>query len=93
MILHCFALVYVVLIRCIIIDVCCEYAKEYDIKFNPTKTVCIKYGDKVQLYEHVVMNGNTIQWADNVRHLGNMWMSLFLTHWIVDKSVQCLLDM
>ena len=35
------------------IDTCCEYAKEYDIKFNPTKTVCIKYGDKVQLYEHV----------------------------------------
>ena len=30
------------------IDICCEYAKEYDIKFNPTKTVCIKYGDKVQ---------------------------------------------
>ena len=53
------------------IDICCEYAKEYDIKFNPTKTDCIKYGDKVQLYEHVVMNGNTIQWADNVRHLVN----------------------
>ena len=28
------------------IDICCEYAKEYDITFNPTKTVCIKYGDK-----------------------------------------------
>ena len=53
------------------IDICCEYSKEYDIKFNPTKTVCIKYGDKVQLHEHVVMNGNTIEWADNVRHLGN----------------------
>ena len=23
------------------IDICCEYAKEYDITFNPTKTVCI----------------------------------------------------
>ena len=53
------------------IDICCEYAKEYDITFNPTKTVCIKYGDKVQLNEHVVMNGNIIEWADNVRHLGN----------------------
>ena len=75
------------------IDICCEYAKEYDIKFNPTKTVCIKYGNKVQLYEHVVMNGNTIQWADNVGHLGNLLMSLCLTHWIVDTRVQCLLDM
>ena len=53
------------------IDICCEYAKEYDITFNPTKTVCIKYGDKVELNEHVVMNGNIIEWADNVRHLGN----------------------
>ena len=34
-------------------------------------TVCIKYGDKVELNEHVVMNGNIIEWADNVRHLGN----------------------
>ena len=88
------------------IDICCEYDKEYDNKFNPTKTVCIRYG-------HVVMNGNTLEWADNVRHLGNLnstelvWildfkqilllltllMSLGLTHWIVDTSVQWLLDM
>ena len=59
MILHCFALVYVVLI--IMIDICCEYAKEYDITFNPIKTVCIKYGEKVELNEHVVMNGNIIE--------------------------------
>ena len=30
-----------------IIDICCEYAKEYDIIFNPTKTACIKCGNKV----------------------------------------------
>ena len=24
------------------IDICCEYTEEYDIKFNPAKTVCIK---------------------------------------------------
>ena len=53
------------------IDICCEYVKEYDITFNPTKTVCVKYGDKVELNEHVVMNGNIIECADNVRHLGN----------------------
>ena len=33
--------------------------------------MCIKYGDKVELNEHVVMNGNIIECADNVRHLGN----------------------
>ena len=54
-----------------IIIICCEYAKEYDIKFNPTKTVCLKYGDKVQLYEHVVMNVNTIEWTDSIRHIDN----------------------
>ena len=43
------------------IDICCEYAKEYDITFNPTKTVCIKYGDKVELNEHDVMNCNIIE--------------------------------
>ena len=26
------------------IDICCEYAKEYDITFSPTKTVCINMG-------------------------------------------------
>ena len=31
-----------------IIDISCEYAEEYDIKFNPPKTVCIKYGDKIK---------------------------------------------
>ena len=74
--------------------ICCEYAQEYDIKFNPTKTVCIKYGDKVRLYKHVVMNGNTIEWADNVRHLGN-FVDVALSDSLdcVDTSVQCLLDM
>ena len=52
-------------------DIGCEYVEEYDIKFTHTKTMCIKYGDKVQLYEHVVMNGNIIEWTDDIRHLGN----------------------
>ena len=41
------------------------------LHLTPPKTVCIKYGDMVELNEHVVMNGNIIEWADNVRHLGN----------------------
>ena len=56
------------------IDICCEYAKQYDIIFNPTKTVGIQYGDKAELNENVVMNGNLIEWADTVRHLGNLLM-------------------
>ena len=50
---------------------CCEYAKEYDITFNPKKTVCIKFGSKINIDEHVSMNGLTVQWSESVRHLGN----------------------
>ena len=49
----------------------CEYAKEYDITYNPTKTVGIIYVDMVELIKYVVMNVNIIEWADNVRHIGN----------------------
>ena len=27
----------------VMIVLCCEYAKEYDITFNPKKTVCIQF--------------------------------------------------
>ena len=57
------------------IDICCEYAKESYIIFSPTKTVCIKYGDNVELNEHVVMNGNIIEWADNVGNFVDVTLS------------------
>ena len=53
------------------IVLCCEYAKEYDITFNPKKTVCIQFGSKIHIYEHASMNGFTVQWSESVRHLGN----------------------
>ena len=53
------------------IVLCCEYAKEYDITFNSKKTVCIKYGSKIKIDEHVSMNGFTVQWSESVRHIGN----------------------
>ena len=60
----------------------CEYAKEYDITFNPKKTVCIKFGSKIHIDEHVSMNGFTVQWSECVRHLGNF----------VDSTLSDLLD-
>ena len=50
---------------------CCKYAKEYDITFNNKKTVCIQFGSKINIDEHVSMNGFTVQWSESVRHLGN----------------------
>ena len=40
---------------------CCEYAKEYDITFKPKITVCIQFGSKINIDEHVSMNGFTVQ--------------------------------
>ena len=53
------------------IVLCCEYAKEHDITFNPKKTVCIKFGNKINIYEHVSINGVPVQWSESVKHLGN----------------------
>ena len=56
------------------IVLCCEYAKQYDITFNPKKTVCIKFGWIVLFFDATVlmsMNGCTVQWSESVRHLGN----------------------
>ena len=55
-----------------IIVLCCEYAKEYDITFNPKKTVCIKFGSKINLDENVSISGFPVQWSESVRHLGNL---------------------
>ena len=70
----------------------CGINNMIDITFNPTKTVFIKYGDKVELNEHVVMNGNIIG-RTMLDILATLLMRLCLTQWIVDTSVQCLLVM
>ena len=54
-----------------IIVLCCEYAKEYDVMFNPKKTVCIRFGSKIYIDEHVLINRFPVQWSESVRHLGN----------------------
>ena len=54
------------------IVLCCEYAKEFDIPFNPKKTVCIKFGSKVNKYEHVSINVFPVQWSKSVQYIGNL---------------------
>ena len=50
------------------IVLCCEY----DITFNPKKTVCIKFGNKINIDEHwSSINRFPVQWSESVRHLGN----------------------
>ena len=64
------------------IVLCCEYAKEYDMTFNPKKTVCIRFGSKINIDEHVSISGFPLQWSESVRHLGN----------IVDSTLSVSLD-
>ena len=39
------------------------------------KTVCIKFGDKLNEFENVYMNNTLVQWANEVKHLGNIVQS------------------
>ena len=48
---------------------CCKYAI---IQFNPTKTVCITFGSKININEHVSINGFHVQWSESVRHIGTL---------------------
>ena len=57
---------------------CCPFAVNSvisNIVFNPKKTVCIKFGDKVNEFENVYMNNTLVQWANEVKHLGNIVQS------------------
>ena len=54
------------------LSICCEYAEECNIVFNPQKTVCLKFSDNVNDYEHVYINNTLVQWTIEVKHFGNI---------------------
>jgi thiol-disulfide isomerase/thioredoxin len=56
---------------------CEEFAKEYRVKFNPKKSMCLKTA--AYEYDTVSLNGHAIQWVESARHLGNM-IDTKLTH-------------
>ena len=43
------------------IVLCCECEKEYDITYIPKKTVHIKFGSKINIDDHVSINGFLVQ--------------------------------
>jgi hypothetical protein len=55
------------------LQICNQFALEYDLIFNTKKSLAIKYGDCVSNTEHVFLGDDTIKWVDNVRHLGNFF--------------------
>ncbi len=52
------------------LKICSTFADNFDITFNSKKTVCIKFGNKVSTCDIAQLNGNTIDWVDNIKHLG-----------------------
>ena len=50
--------------------------------------MCIQFGSKINIDEHVPMNRFPVQLSERVRHLGN-----FVARWIADTNDQYLLDM
>ena len=59
----------------IMLGICDDFAQSNFITFNSKKTICIKYGEPVRNTEHVKLNGVTLLWQTEVRHLGNYFNS------------------
>ena len=55
------------------INVCHEFANEYDVVFNPMKTVCMLFGHKnIPNGNDVYLGGERLRWVDSLKHLGNI---------------------
>ena len=55
----------------IMLSICEEFGKEYFIKFNSKKSMCIKDGEEYDC-EKSQLNEETITWVNFVTHLGNI---------------------
>ena len=54
-----------------LLNVCEEFSNEYDVKYNPDKTVCMLFSKKQHVVDNVKLNGKALMWVKNVKHLGN----------------------
>ena len=70
-----------VLILSIVLIISTDFAKQYNIIFNPEKTVIIKFGSPAYLID------SAIQWADQVGHLGNIVHSNISD--LSDRKIKC----
>ena len=53
------------------LDICNHFAHEHFITFNTKKTVCIKFGELIKPREFAKLDGQSLKWQTNVRHLCN----------------------
>jgi hypothetical protein len=53
------------------LDICKYFAADFNITFNPKKTLCIKFGTSLKEKEKAFLDGSLIKWVNSVKHLGN----------------------
>ena len=54
------------------INTCEDFGVEYSIKFNSSKTECIKFGSNYSTHGNVYMDNKKLVWSQKVKHLGNI---------------------
>ena len=55
------------------ITICSEFATEYDVTFNPSKTACMAFGNRHVCPDlHLYLDGKMLEWTDTFKHLGNV---------------------
>ena len=57
-----------------LVEISEEFGVEYDVNFNPKKTVCMCFGDQRLFGElrQISLNGSKVPWTSSLKHLGNI---------------------
>ena len=54
------------------IEICEDFGKEFSVKYNPTKTVCVLFTNDNNIQKPLIrIDGIELSWVDEVKHLGN----------------------
>ena len=53
------------------IEECEKFGNEYNVKYNPDKTMCMHFSKKSNDNLVVKMNGKRLSWVKNIKYLGN----------------------
>ena len=54
------------------LEICSRFAEEFNVTFNASKTMCIKFGSPVLSTDQARLGHNVIEWVNEVKHLGNI---------------------
>ena len=56
-----------------LLDTCQQFGHEYDVSYNPGKSLCMQIGGKAaHTHPTVTLNDSDIPWTDSAKYLGNI---------------------